>query len=141
MPSSLLPAPRCPAPEEGVKPLGWVAAPMFVFFVILSTLVLLNLFIGAINENMGMAKDQLEDMKKQAQIKKEEKKNSEDSDLKEIVELHKLGKRIEMLAKRTARLHHAMGIVEFDIKTLIENMELRSKLFKVCPRACNSPRL
>ncbi len=131
----MLPTLRCPAPEEGVAPLGWVAAPMFVFFVILSTLVLLNLFIGAINENMGMAKDQLEDMKKQAQIKKEEKKNAEDSNLKEIAELHKLGKRIEMLTKRTTRLHYAMGMAEFDMKTLIKKMEVRSKRVKVCPRA------
>jgi hypothetical protein len=109
---------------------------MFVFFVILSTLVLLNLFIGIINENMGLAKAQLEDMKKQAQIKKEEKKRSADSDLREIVELHKLGKRIEMLTKRTARLHNAMGMVEFDMKALIQKMKLRSKRYEVCHRSC-----
>ena len=40
--------------------MGWVAAPFFVSFIILSSLVVLNLFIGVIISNMNDARATLQ---------------------------------------------------------------------------------
>ena len=47
----------CKTPQ---KAMGWVAAPFFVSFIILSSLVVLNLFIGVIISNMNDARATLE---------------------------------------------------------------------------------
>ena len=123
---------RCPAPDVAPKPLGWVAAPLFVSFVFVATFVVLNLFIGVINENMGLAKEQLEEMKQKEELKKAgQKENAEDTNSKFMTELHLLTKRIKLLRKRSARLHQAFGMVQYDMKTFVEKMQLRSGRFEV----------
>ena len=118
---------RCKTPKK----LGWIAAPLFVSFVVVATFVVLNLFIGVINENMGLAKEQLEEMKKREEIRKMEAQNSKDSGSQDLTDLHNLQKRIKLLKKRAARLHQAFGMVQYDMKTLVEKMSLRSGRYEV----------
>ncbi len=113
---------RCTSP----KPIGWVAAPIFVSFVLVATFVILNLFIGVINENMGIAKEQLVEMKKQEVLNKSQANPADDSSTlrRDIILLERQVKR---LAKRSARLHQAMGMLGYDLRVLAANLQKRSK--------------
>ena len=97
--------------------------------------MVLNLFIGVINENMGLAKEQLEEMKKKDEIRKMEAQNSNDSKddkgSQDLADIHNLQRRIKSLKKRSARLHQAFGMVTYDMKTLVEKMHQRSQRFEV----------
>eukprot|EP00873_Tetraselmis_striata_P012326 jgi/Tetstr1/432590/TSEL_021960.t1 len=108
------------------KPMGWIAAPMFVSFVIVATFVVLNLFIGVINENMGLAKEQLKEMKKadlHGKIPEEE--------AAELRELFALSKRVKKVHKRIARLHQGMEMAQYDMKTFIQAVDRTSQRFTV----------
>uniref|UniRef100_A0A061QT60 Ion transport protein n=1 Tax=Tetraselmis sp. GSL018 TaxID=582737 RepID=A0A061QT60_9CHLO len=108
------------------KGLGWPAAALFVSFVIVATFVVLNLFIGVINENMAIAKEQLKEMRKEEMMRK-----GMDDSVNEIKELHTLSKRMKKLHKRTARLHQAMAMAEYDVKTLMESLQAKSACWQL----------
>uniref|UniRef100_A0A061S3A6 Ion transport protein n=1 Tax=Tetraselmis sp. GSL018 TaxID=582737 RepID=A0A061S3A6_9CHLO len=54
----------CTKPE---RPMGWAAAPFFVSFIILSSFVVLNLFIGVIISNMNDARTTLDKAEAEAE--------------------------------------------------------------------------
>eukprot|EP00951_Prasinocladus_malaysianus_P007231 scaffold51894_cov21-Prasinocladus_malaysianus.AAC.1 len=106
---------------------GWIAAPMFVSFTVVATFVVLNLFIGVINENMQLAKEQLKELRK----KESARKDMDDETARDMKQLHLLGKRAKKLAKRTARLHQGLAMCEYDMKIFMKSIERKSTLYQV----------
>eukprot|EP00192_Tetraselmis_astigmatica_P004077 CAMPEP_0117665410 /NCGR_PEP_ID=MMETSP0804-20121206/9793_1 /TAXON_ID=1074897 /ORGANISM="Tetraselmis astigmatica, Strain CCMP880" /LENGTH=484 /DNA_ID=CAMNT_0005472817 /DNA_START=480 /DNA_END=1931 /DNA_ORIENTATION=+ len=110
----------------GSHAMGWIIVPVFVSFVIVATFVVLNLFIGVINENMGLAKEQLMEMKKEEAAKKMAGETGA-----EMKELRLLDKRMVRLTKRTTRLHQSMSTVQYDTRTLVEKLMKKSQEYQV----------
>jgi voltage-gated sodium channel len=108
------------------QPMGWIAGPMFVSFVMVATFVVLNLFIGVINQNMGIAKEQLKELKKE-----DGSRGSDDAFAEERKTLLDLGKRVKMLHKRVARLHQGMDMAIYDMKVFMKAVEQTGKRYDV----------
>lgn len=116
---------RCTSP----KALGWVAAMIFVSFVVVSTFMVLSLFIGIINEKMSLAKEQLNRMKKEAALAKA--KAGDDDIYKDLKDLHRLSQRIKRLYHRAARLHQGMEIASYEVKAFNRRMMKRANSYQV----------
>jgi len=108
------------------QPMGWLAGPMFVSFVIVATFVVLNLFIGVINENMGLAKEQLKEMRKQ-----DLHRGMDEVTAGELKTLFDLSKRVKKLHKRVARLHQGMDMAMYDMKMFMKAVEQTGKRYDI----------
>eukprot|EP00191_Tetraselmis_sp_GSL018_P014213 CAMPEP_0177589730 /NCGR_PEP_ID=MMETSP0419_2-20121207/6985_1 /TAXON_ID=582737 /ORGANISM="Tetraselmis sp., Strain GSL018" /LENGTH=454 /DNA_ID=CAMNT_0019080155 /DNA_START=246 /DNA_END=1611 /DNA_ORIENTATION=+ len=113
---------RCTDPA----PLGWLAAPLFVSFVMLSTFVVLNLFIGVVIKNMEIAKAKLDEL-----LKDEALKRLDGEAARDLKELRQLSKRIKKLHTRALRLEHGMQTTEYDMQLLMTRLEQRSRQYEV----------
>jgi len=107
------------------RAMGWVAAPFFVSFIILSSLVVLNLFIGVIISNMNEARATLDQ-----EAANEVHPEAEDEFQQDSAIMRAMIANMENLSSQVATVRDAMQEMQKEVTKLENSARVRKNKFR-----------
>jgi len=111
----------CTKPERAM---GWAAAPFFVSFIVLSSLVVLNLFIGVIISNMNEARATLEKGDVQSTGAGESEFDQDAAIMRDLRD------RMSGMSRAVAEMRDLMGDMQTEVERLESSARLRRNKYR-----------
>uniref|UniRef100_A0A061R295 Ion transport protein n=1 Tax=Tetraselmis sp. GSL018 TaxID=582737 RepID=A0A061R295_9CHLO len=115
----------CTKPE---RPMGWAAAPFFVSFIILSSFVVLNLFIGVIISNMNDARTALDKAESEAEAEAMDEFQQDSAVMKRMLS------RMSELSGSLEKVVDSMSDMQAEVQKLEDSARARKKRTADCDR-------
>ncbi|KAK3252358.1 hypothetical protein CYMTET_38340 [Cymbomonas tetramitiformis] len=100
------------------KALNWLPAVLFISFLVLSSFVVLNLFIGVITSNMDEARNQLK-LEKEENAREQNKKAEPIQDREEL-RLNRVTQRMNFLIGNCSAIQDELALMQEEIREIVE---------------------